>query len=607
LVDGVCTVAAWEAIRSKFSDNNRRSRIVMTTEMQIVAESCNPATAIYQLNQQSNSGYEWPAIATRSLTISGDNGNLQENVVGDIRRLAQTRMLVPTLDEIEYLYERRYHNLVPADVKECMRYLSIFPKGYGINKKRLIYRWIAEGLVPDVRQGQSLLALAESFLDKLVGKELVELGSISYWYTTCRVPDPMHKVIVSDTIKERYACLVGAMEGSTLYDDDRVRILSIHADDPKADLKLKGKNMRFLRSLSMFQPQDRHKLLDRLAEFTNLKMLDLERCTAVEDRHVRLVCKLILLKFLSFKDTNITVIPDEIGELRKLQTLDVDDTLLTGLPETVTNLVMLERLHFSNKRAWDAVWRLPRGLKKMKALRAIYKAGLTDDVQVAQEIGELAQLQELGIILFNSGAVLQELAQALGKRWPNLQMLHTVDYHGGTKKLNLLLDVPSPPLLLQYTKIAGIIDRLPDWVKLLRQLTEISLSSTELRSDQILGVLCTLPRLLTIGLWRNSYTDAELVARAEYRFPMLKELSVTSDYDEHKVLRFEQGSMPALETLEYRFGNMDKRIVGVEHLTGLKKVTLIGNRGNPALNMTEEQLKSESNKRSARFEIKVAP
>jgi disease resistance protein RPM1 len=93
-------------------------------------------------------------------------------------------MLVPTLDEIEYLYESRYHNLVPADVKECMRYLSIFPKGYGINKKRLIYRWIAEGLVPDVRPGQSLLALAESFLDKLVGRELLELGSISYWYTT---------------------------------------------------------------------------------------------------------------------------------------------------------------------------------------------------------------------------------------------------------------------------------------------------------------------------------------------------------------------------------------------------------------------------------------
>jgi hypothetical protein len=67
----------------------------------------------------------------------------------------------------------------------------------------------------------------------------------------------MHKVIVFDTIKERYACLVGAMEGSTFHDDDRVRILSIHADDPEADLKLKGKNMRFLRSLSIYVPAPR--------------------------------------------------------------------------------------------------------------------------------------------------------------------------------------------------------------------------------------------------------------------------------------------------------------------------------------------------------------
>ncbi|WVZ54117.1 hypothetical protein U9M48_004972 [Paspalum notatum var. saurae] len=183
--------------------------------------------------------------------------------------------------------------------------------------------------------------------------------------------------------------------------------------------------------------------------------------------------------------------------------------------------------------------------------------------------------------------------------------LYSMDSGGGIQKLNFLHDIPLPPLLLRFARIAGAIDRLPDWVKLLRDLTEINLTSTELRGDQILGVLCVLPSLLSITLWRNSYTDSELVARAEFQFPVLKKLSVVSDLDEQKVLRFEQGSMSKLETLEYRFGKMDKTIIGVEHLTGLKQVNLLGNRDNPALTRTEEELKSESNKRSSKIKVEV--
>ncbi|CAL4994892.1 unnamed protein product [Urochloa decumbens] len=524
LIEGVCTVEAWEGIRRRFSNNDRRSRIVVSTEMEAVAAACS---RVYRLNQQ-DAECKGLAFTARSAVVSGAD-DPEKNIVS---RQAQAR-LVPTPAEMGILFKRRYDLLQPI-LKQCMLHLSLFPKGYAFNRERLFNRWMAEEVVAykDVKQGGSLYDLAHSCMEKLVGKDLVEYVRTGYWDATCQVPDAMHKVIVDEAINTTFACLVGALQGSTRYKSDKVRTLSIVGDDPAASLE--GKNMRFLRSLSMFQQQDRHKLLDRLAEFTYLRMLDLEGCTVVEDRHVKLVCKLLLLKFLSFRDTGITVVPAEIGALGNLQTLDVYDTLLTGLPDTVTDLVNLERLYFSNKHRWDAVWRLPRGLKKMKALCTVSKAGLTDDVQVAQEIGELAQLEELGLILFNSGAVLDEVAQALGKRARDLQMLHIVDNSSDGKTLNLLLNIPSPPLQLQYIRIAGAINKFPDWFKMLRELTEISLSATELHSDQILGALCLLPSLLSISLWRNSYTDSELIARAEYKFPKLNVLSVTSDYNQHK-------------------------------------------------------------------------
>jgi hypothetical protein len=41
------------------------------------------------------------------------------------------------------------YNDLPADQKNCLLYLSIFPKGCSINRKRLIRRWISEGFIAE--------------------------------------------------------------------------------------------------------------------------------------------------------------------------------------------------------------------------------------------------------------------------------------------------------------------------------------------------------------------------------------------------------------------------------------------------------------------------
>ncbi|CAD6220894.1 unnamed protein product [Miscanthus lutarioriparius] len=63
-------------------------------------------------------------------------------------------------------------------------------------------------------------------------------------------------------------------------------------------------------------------------------------------------------------------------------------------------------------------------------------------------------------------------------------------------------------------------------------------------------------------------------------------------------IRFEGGSMSTLETLELRFDYRSTHatewsIVGMEQLTNLKKVTLDGNKDNPALIHAVELLRAD--------------
>lgn len=43
MVDDIWTIRAWEAIQSVLCDNNRGSRIIVTTRIEAVAKACSPA------------------------------------------------------------------------------------------------------------------------------------------------------------------------------------------------------------------------------------------------------------------------------------------------------------------------------------------------------------------------------------------------------------------------------------------------------------------------------------------------------------------------------------------------------------------------------------
>ncbi|KAF8779114.1 hypothetical protein HU200_002787 [Digitaria exilis] len=608
VIDDVWTIAAWDAIRSKLPENNLDSRIMVTTRIETVAVGCSDAGEIsgdniyhiQPLNSEDSrklflsrafgskdatcpkeledemdkilekcGGLPLAIVSISSLLASyksPEHKDMWDRVCKSISYHMENN---PTLEGMKQILTLSYDHL-PYHLKGCMMYLSIFPEDFLINKDRLLYRWIAEGLVEEKR-GMTLMEVAEAYYDELRPKEF-----------------PFKK------------------------DDSASKKPSKDSSSKKKSVKngLEEINVQHVRSLSMFQLEG-NKLLDRLDEFTLLRVLDLEDCKGVKDKHMGDICRMYLLRYLSLRGTDISVLPPKIRELEHLQTLDVRATNIVALPESVIKLEKLARLFFSKKDVWETMWKPPQGLWKMKALREVGWVVLEDDaVRVAQEIGELEDLQRLSIYVNcdgskSSGAkVLKELAQSLSKTY-SLRSLDMGNIGWGNE-LNFLLELPSPPRLLRLLRIAGAIDSLPNWVESLAYLVEFHMSWAQLVDDQLYGVLCKLPYLKSIWMQRHCYDGRELVARTAHNFPALKNLTGTCDQEMPKVHRFEEGSMSKLEKLELNFhGWTEKSVVGIEHLTSLKEVQLTVKRDNPALDRALKQLKAESERRPNQFTVGV--
>jgi disease resistance protein RPM1 len=358
----------------------------------------------------------------------------------------------------------------------------------------------------------------------------------------------------------------------------------------------------------MFGLEGQTKVLNRLGEFSLLRVLDLEDCESMEDKHLEDVCRLSLLKFLSLRGTPIRYMPLEIGKLENLETLDVHRTYLPDLPDTVTDLEKLEVLRHSYRDGYDNCWIARRGLGRMKALQVLNEVMFGCDVAAAKELGELQELTELYLVLHNAEDVTQILAESLSKI-NTLRQFSIACKAFGPKSttLGLLHDLKAPPRLLQMFRICGGINKLPAWIGSLTYLTKLYISWTYLVDDQLYLPVCELQNLCDLSLEAYTYVGPKLVARADHTFPALKYLFLNFDISQGmEVLQFQENSMTKLEKLHVRFLHQgSKEVVGIEHLTSIKEVVLEGTKDNPALPRVVEQLQKLNGKRQSK-KINVA-
>nr|CAB3451996.1 unnamed protein product [Digitaria exilis] len=639
VIDDVWTTQAWEAIEYKLAaaqtNNNCGGRIIVTTRIEAVAEACSTASArqhcIHHMEplklDDSKKLFLSKAFGKMDATYPKELTDVMDNIlkkcsgiplaivsVANIlagytskdkwervcKSMGSEMVSHPTLEGMRHIVALSYNHL-PHELKRCMMHLSIFPEDYEIDKDRLVSRWIAEGLVPEKR-GCTLTEVAETYLDELVSRNMVvrRFHEIVRNVELYRVHDVLLEVMVSKSLESNFVSLLGEQYAGVSY-DDRIRRLSIQGSSSSLGIE-HGMEVKHVRSLSMFQLQEGHKLLDNLDKFVLLRVLDLEGCKGVTDQHVLHACKLYLLRFLSFENTEISKVPPQVKKLEHLQVLNLQRSSIGdgGLSDNVTTLKKLERLLCN-------FWVLPKGIGKMKALRELDAVRLEDGVEIAQELGELEQLEAIMIKVGGSKEVRQALATSLSKMY----FLRSCGISSDDNNLEFLHDLRTPPRRLREIRIGGRVGPcLPAWIGQLTHLVEFTMAFARLNGDQLLGVLFKLPCLKRICVAYLCCVDRELVALTNYRFPSLVSLEVSArETEEPEEFRFEQGSMPELERFQIHFGDRNNQvsIVGMEHLTNLKQVRLTGLKSSPALEHALQQVKAEKSKReeSHQFQIVV--
>lgn len=261
-----------------------------------------------------------------------------------------------------------YHYL-PAQLKRCFAYCSIFPKDYEYDKQKLVLLWMAEGLLDESGSGEYIEKIGDMCFQNLLMRSFFqESGHGKSLYL---MHDLMHEL--SQFVSGDFCLRMEA--GKQQKYSEKMRhssyLRETYESSDKFNFLGKACNLR------TFLPLD--------------KSLEVEACYLPRKVIVHMLSTLHRLRVLSLSNYQITALPDSIGNLRHLRYLDISCTAIERIPDSVCSLVNLQTLLLShcyymnelpknmgnliNLRHLDisgtSLKGMPMGMKKLRNLRTL--------------------------------------------------------------------------------------------------------------------------------------------------------------------------------------------------------------------------------------------
>lgn len=330
------------------------SRIIVTTTLQRIAIKCsygNDRGCVYKLNTLSDEDSEelfYKVFSSEKCSEASkaelDSSALLKKCDGlpralvCIARFLQYRSLEKStcddacqklcdseqsdqeLQGIRRQLVDNYESLYELGLQDLFLYFCMFPRDHPVRRKRLIRRWVAEGLVT--------VSGALGKLEDLMGRSIIQSVEVSTNGDAkrCQPPGMMFEYIyrISMTDHFTFFCGESAQEGG----ENPVRRLSLCPDTAAADLP---KDMSRLRTLAVF-PGKRplaancKSALD-FNKYNMLRVLDLEEWCNLSNQQLEKICNLLMLRYLSL-GKGVTKVPKKISKLQWLETLDLTKTPL---------------------------------------------------------------------------------------------------------------------------------------------------------------------------------------------------------------------------------------------------------------------------------------
>nr|CAB3490283.1 unnamed protein product [Digitaria exilis] len=535
-----------------------------------------------------------------------------------------------------------YFRSCPDSLKPCIFYLSIFPLNHTIRRRRLVRRWIAEGYFRDNKESTAEENGERSF-SKLVNLSMIQAPRTKVDHMRmplCQVNGFLREYVISRLMEEN---LVFALEGQCKRNIQRTgRHLAVDNSWDRDRNVFESIDLSLLRSLTVFGKwesfSDKMKLL---------RVLDLEDVSSgVTNGDVeQMVKQLPRLKFLSLRRCKeITCLPDSLGDLKQLQTLDIRETSVIKLPKSIVKLEKLQYIRAGStkhNRATEAADQNPSAAaiasksrpcatlgSRLLSMHRYLDDGSRCGVKVPRGIGKLSSLHTLGVVNIHAAAEEDGFLEDL----KNLTQLHKLGVSGINRKnsekffsyvsrlahldsLSLqmqanqdneatgcMADISSPLEKLRSLKLYGLVDRLPSWImQMCLQLPQLEKLDLQMKTlpQQELDFILTLRYLRSLRLRLAEFQDGELrfcwsIAQSSGGW-IINFLEIACN-SRLQAVRF--GSKLDVEILKIRCcsASPSLKFSGLQSMDSLKEVWLSGSYDQAFKQHLESELKENENK-----------
>ncbi|RCV39329.1 hypothetical protein SETIT_8G214700v2 [Setaria italica] len=456
IIDDVWDIPTWMTIKSAFVENDSGSRVITTTRNRDVASR----EEVYELRTLSPDHSE-KLFKTRLFGVNGEYPANHPAAASEkiLKKCGGIPLAIITMasllvgksredwfdlcnspgfyrgngnqqvDDTEWILSLSYYDL-PSYLRTCLLYLSVYPEDYVIEKDSLIWKWIAEGFV-EKRRGTSLFQRGEEYFNQLINRSMIQAVESGYTGIVggCRVHDMVLDLIRDLSYKENFVTISNDDEGTSPH-QNKVRRLAHQNRIMKQTQQDDHMDMAQVRSFVACRCNiDSHWVLH--PSFKLMRVLDLEGCRVPWEgwQGLKDLGNLLHLRYLGLRNTfcgSYYELPEEIGKLKFLQTLDLQDSGIGVLPSGVCQLTQLVCL------SGDFDTCTPNGSFLRKVTSLEYLRIRIDNLdeesqrQFMKDVGNQSEVRVLDIIGTLKGMVQSDLVKSLG----NLHKLHKLHISG---------------------------------------------------------------------------------------------------------------------------------------------------------------------------------
>lgn len=406
----------------------------------------------------------------------------------------------------------------------CLLYLCLFPRNRPVRTKPLARRWLAEGLVLGEQDAvENMRILTNSSIFNSIRRS--NNGEVR----RCQPTDVLFRYISQQSTSENFILFCdGAAQPSQRksLQGQVARRLSVH---PPASGQLNlPQDLSRLRTLAVF-PAGAASIAsyEAVLDFTKyelLRVLDLEECAHMSERHTQAIYKQVLMKYLSINLDSIPSITRKIKHLDQLETLHLSGTETVTVFKEVLLLPRLKhlfgRVELSKTDNTILGWRLKRFLRDKSVLETLAGFVTSGSPGFPQLMMRMRRLRKVKIWFKSDSSQknLDAISLAVtkfirdGTYEPDLNRSLSMDFRQCSGEfINTIRSDANKKGRLDSLKLRGELSKFPQFVAQLRAVEELCLWSTGLSWTDILDGLSTVRGLKYLKLVEDNLGRIEIL------------------------------------------------------------------------------------------------